>query len=106
MINGIIKLIIGNKDAIKSGFNAIFPKAGKTKVGRFFKGVINGGSHATPITFFKSFLIDFIDSDADGKITVKDFKDVSIETLGKALGFILVIGLLYYLFSVHLGINF
>lgn len=99
MIGGLLKLVSGKSDLAKGAFGAIFPKAGNTKVGRFFQGIVNGGAQATPLTFFKDFASDFLDADGDGKITVKDFKQLDIKTLGKAIGFFAVIALGYYALS-------
>ena len=97
MIGEILKIVSGKSDIAKGIFGAIFPKAGNTKVGRFFKGIVSGGAQATPLTFFKDFATDFLDADQDGKLTIKDFKQLDIKTLGKALGFFGVIALGYYL---------
>ena len=105
MIGELLKVVSGKSDLAKGAFKKIFPKAGKTKVGRFFQGIVNGGVQATPLTFFKDFAIDFLDADQDGKITIKDFKQLDIKTLGKALGFFGVIALAYYLVS-KAGISF
>ena len=51
MIGGLLKLVSGKSDLAKGAFGAIFPKAGNTKVGRFFQGIVNGGAQATPLTF-------------------------------------------------------
>ena len=97
MIKGLLKLVSGNKKPIKGLFNTIFPNAGNTKIGKLASGIINGGVQATPLTFFKDFAQDFLDADGDGEVTIKDFKQMDIKTLGKALGFFSVIALLYYL---------
>lgn len=93
---GLKKII--NKVGVKGIFNTIFPKAENTKIGRLASGIINGATHATPLTFFKDFALEFFDADGDGRVTVKDFKDMDIKTFGKALGFLITVGLLYYLY--------
>lgn len=97
---GVKKLI--KNIGVKGIFETIFPKAENTKIGRLASGIITGASHATPLTFFKDFAEEFFDSDGDGRITVKDFKDMDIKTFGKALGFLVVLFVGYYLLSKHL----
>lgn len=96
---GLKKLI--KNVSVKGVFNTIFPKAENTKIGRLASGIINGASHATPLTFFKDFALEFFDGDGDGKVTIKDFKDMDIKTLGKGLGFLVGIALIYYLYSKY-----
>ena len=97
-----LKKLIG-KVSIKGVFNTIFPKAENSKIGKLASGVINGAAQATPLTFFVDFAKEFLDSDGDGEVTVKDFKDMDIKTLGKAIGFLGCLALIYFLYSKYLS---
>ena len=97
-----LKKLLGKVNA-KGVFNAVFPKAENSKIGRLASGIINGATQATPLTFFTDFAKEFLDSDGDGEVTIKDFKDMDIKTLGKALGFLAGLGLLYFLYTKYLS---
>lgn len=86
---GVKKLI--KNVGVKGIFNAVFPKAENTKIGRLASGIVKGATHATPLSFFQDFLKEFLDADGDGKITVKDFRELDIKTVGTALGFLAVL---------------
>lgn len=97
-----LKKLIGKVNA-KGVFNSVFPKAENSKIGRLASGIINGATQATPLTFFMDFAKEFLDSDGDGEVTIKDFKDMDIKTIGKALGFLACLGLLYFLYMKYLS---
>lgn len=97
-----LKKII-EKVGTKGVFDAIFPKANNTKIGRLVSGVVNGASSATPLSFIQEFLQEFLDADGDGRVTIKDFKSMDIKTLGKAIGFLACLGVLYYLYTKYIS---
>lgn len=82
------------KIGAKGVFETVFPKANKTKAGRFASGIVKGATNATPLTFFQEFIKTFFDTNEDGRITAEDFKGMDAKTLGMALGFLIVFGLI------------
>jgi len=95
-----LKKIVKNV-GIKGVFNTVFPKAENSKIGKIASGIINGASQATPLSFIQDFAKDFFDTDGDGKLTAKDFKDMDAKTFGKAIGFVLAVSLSVYLFNKY-----
>lgn len=75
-------------------FKTIFPKAENSKIGRLVSGIVEGGTHATPLTFFQEFAKGFFDTNKDGKITIEDFKGMDLKQFGMAITFLIVMALI------------
>lgn len=89
------------KISVKGVFNTIFPKAENTKIGQLASGVINGATHATPLTVVKEFLIAFLDNDGDGKFTSKDFEGMTAKKIASVFGFIAMLFVMLFLSAIY-----
>lgn len=89
------------KISIKGVFNTIFPKADNTKIGQIASGLINGATHATPLTGLRELLIAFLDNNGDGKFTSKDFEGMTVKKIGLVFGFIGMLFVMLFLSAIY-----